>query len=106
MKIMTVNITPYDTVDYLKTEEDIAGYIDAVLEENDPQLLLAALGDVARARGMTSIAREVGASREHLYRSLSADGNPSAATLLKIVSALGIQLHARPADNTPVAITM
>ncbi|MCL2403823.1 MAG: putative addiction module antidote protein [Coriobacteriia bacterium] len=94
---MKTKLTPYDTADYLKTEEDIAGYIDAVLEENDPQLLIAALGDVARARGMSSVAKEVGASREHLYRSLSADGNPSATTLLKIISVLGIQLHATPA---------
>jgi len=100
---MAVNITPYDTVDYLKTEDDIAGYIDAVLEENDPALLLAALGDVARARGMTEVAREVGASREHLYRSLSATGNPSAATLLKIVHALGIQLHAAPINEPSTA---
>ena len=100
---MTVNITPYDTADYLKTEEDIAGYINAVLEENDPQLLIAALGDVARARGMSGVAREIGASREHLYRSLSKDGNPSAVTLLKAISTLGIQLQATPASNTPAA---
>ncbi|MDR1412701.1 MAG: putative addiction module antidote protein [Actinomycetes bacterium] len=100
--MIKANLTPYDTADYLKTEDDIAGYIDAVLAENDPALLIAALGDVARARGMSRIARQSGASREHLYRALSADGNPSAATLLKIVAALGVQLHASPmADDAP-----
>ena len=97
---MKVNITPYDTVDYLKTERDIVGYIDAVLEENDPELLIVALGDVARARGMTEVAQNVGASREHLYRSLSAKGNPSAITLLKIIRALGIQLHATSINSS------
>ena len=96
---MKANLSRYDTADYLKTEKDIAGYIDAVLEENDPELLIAALGDVARARGMTEVAQNVGASREHLYRSLSDNGNPSAITLLKIINALGIQLHATPAKS-------
>ena len=105
---MKLNITPYDTADYLKTEEDIAGYINTVLEENDPQLLIAALGDVARARGMSDVARSAGASREHLYRSLRDTGNPSAITLLKIIKALGIQLHASPAadNDEPVAVAM
>ena len=97
---MKAHLAPYDTADYLKTEEDIAGYIDAVLEENDPELLIVALGDVARARGMSNLAKDVGASREHLYRSLSDTGNPSAITLLKIIKALGIQLHATPAADT------
>ncbi|MDR1412699.1 MAG: putative addiction module antidote protein, partial [Actinomycetes bacterium] len=91
---MTVKTIPFDAAEYLETEADIAYYLDAALEENDPQSLAVALGDVARARGMSDIARRAGVSRESLYKSLSADGNPSAATLLKIVAALGIQLHA------------
>jgi len=97
MDASKAKLTPYDTVDYLKTEEDMVGYIDAILEENDPVALIAALGDVARARGMSEVAREIGASREHLYRSLSKTGNPSAITLLKAIKALGIQLRAEPA---------
>ncbi|MCL2537619.1 MAG: putative addiction module antidote protein [Coriobacteriia bacterium] len=90
---MTVKLKRFDAADYLKSEEDIAAYLDAVLEDNDPQLLIVALGDIARARGMTQLAEKVGVSRESLYRSLSIDGNPSAATVLKIVGALGLQLH-------------
>ncbi|MCL2746015.1 MAG: putative addiction module antidote protein [Coriobacteriia bacterium] len=94
---MAVKLTRFDASEYLETEEDIAAYLDVVLADNDPQLLNIALGNIARARGMTEIANRAGVSRESLYRSLSADGNPSAATLLKIVKALGIQLHAAPA---------
>jgi len=89
---MTVNVTPYDTADYLKTEEDITAYLNAALEENDPELLAVALGDIARARGMSEVAREAGLSRESLYRSLSDTGNPSSVTLFKVLNALGIQL--------------
>jgi len=98
---MAVKLTRFDAAEFLETEEDIAAYLDAVLEDNDPQLLNIALGDIARARGMSEVARQAGVSRESLYRSLSVDGNPSAATLLKIVNALGIQLRATPAE--PVA---
>lgn len=103
---MAVKLTPFDPSRNLETEEDIAYYLSAVLEDDDPALLNVALGDIARARGMTDIARRAGVSRESLYRSLSEDGNPSAATLLKIISALGVQLHARPATATqnPVAV--
>jgi len=93
---MTIKLTSFDASEYLKTEEDIASYLSVVLEDNDPVLLNVALGDIARARGMTDIARKAGVSRESLYRSLSEDGNPSATTLLKVISALGIQLHAAP----------
>ncbi|MCL2680383.1 MAG: putative addiction module antidote protein [Coriobacteriia bacterium] len=105
---MTVKLTRFDTSEYLETEEDIAAYLDVVLADNDPQMLNVALGNIARARGMTEIAKRAGVSRESLYRSLSAEGNPSAATLLKIVSALGIQLHATPAntDNQDVALAL
>ena len=83
----------WDSVEHLETKEDIAYYLEAVLEEDDPQLLIVALGDIARSQGMTEVAKAVGVTRASLYKSLSADGNPSAITLLKVISALGIKLN-------------
>ncbi len=85
---------PWDATRYLDSDEAIAAYLDAVLEENDPALLAAALGDVARAKGMTQIARETGLGRESLYKALSTKGNPELATVLKVLQALGLRLHA------------
>ena len=87
----------WDPADHLKTEEDMAAYLEAALEEADPVLFAAALGDIARAKGMTSIAREAGLGRESLYKAISPGGNPEFATILKVVAALGLQLHATPA---------
>ena len=92
MKIKTTK--KWDVVDFLKTEEDMAAYLEAALEENDPTLVAAALGDIARAKGMTHIAKRAGLGRESLYKALSLDGNPEFSTILKIVSALGLKLHA------------
>ena len=94
---MAVNVTTWDASEYLETEEDIAAYLNAVVEEGDPALLQAALGDVAKARGMSSIAREAGVSRESLYKSLSANGNPSFQTISKVSRALGLQMCFTPA---------
>jgi probable addiction module antidote protein len=85
---------PWDVVEYLEDEKDMALYLEAALEENDPALFAAALGDIARARGMTGVARETGLSRESLYKALSPQGNPEFATVLKVVKALGLRLHA------------
>ena len=85
---------PWDAVDYLETEEDIVAYLEAAFEDGDPRLVAAALGDVARAKGMTKVAREAGLGRESLYKALSADGNPEFATVLKVMRALGLRLHA------------
>jgi probable addiction module antidote protein len=84
---------PWDPARYLETQEDIVAYLDAALEEEDPALLAAALGDVARAKGMTEIARETGLGRESLYKALSSDGNPELGTILKVVRALGLKLR-------------
>ena len=84
---------PWDVVDHLKTGEDIAYFLDAALEEGDPVLLAAALGDVARAKGMTDIARKTGLGRESLYKALSANGNPEFATVQKVIHSLGLKLH-------------
>jgi probable addiction module antidote protein len=83
---------PWDPVDHLKTEEDIAYYLEAVFDDGDPALIGHALGDVARAKGMTKIARATGLGRESLYKALSAEGNPEFATVLKVIHALGLKL--------------
>lgn len=91
---MALKTTRWDSAEHLQTEEDIAAYLDAVLEENDPALITHALGVIARAKGMSQIARETGLGRESLYKALSPEGNPEFATVLKVIKALGLQLHA------------
>ncbi len=86
----------YDVVKYLESEEDMAAYLQAALEDGDPSLIIHALGNIARAHGMTEIARETGLRRESLYKALSPEGNPEFATILKVVQALGIKLNAEP----------
>jgi probable addiction module antidote protein len=88
---------PWDAAEHLETEEDMAAYLEAALEEGDPALIAAALGDIARAKGITQIARDTGLGRESLYKALSAEGNPEFATILKVVRALGLRLHAATA---------
>ena len=86
-------IHPWDIARYLDSDEAIAAYLDAVLEENDPPLLAAALGDVARAKGMTQIAQATGLGRESLYKALSLDGNPEFRTVQKVLRSLGLRLR-------------
>lgn len=93
---MTLQTTRWDSAEYLQTEEDIAAYLDAVLEEDDPALVTHALGIIVRAKGMTQLADEAGVSRENLYQALSPEGKPEFATVLRVVKALGLQLHAAP----------
>lgn len=88
-----VTFKKWDVVEHLKTDRDMALYLEACLTEGDPALVAAALGDIARARGMSQVARDTGLSRESLYRSLSGEGNPEFATVMKVIKALGIQLH-------------
>ena len=83
---------PWDSAKYLKTDEDIAEYLEAVFEDGDPALITHALGVVARAKGMSQIAQAAGLGRESLYKALSPDGNPEFATVLKVVRALGLKL--------------
>lgn len=87
-----VNTKPWDAGEYLKTEQDIIDYLDAAAETGDPTLMQAAIGDVAKARGMGQIAEAAGVGRESLYKSLSKDGNPSFQTIAKVVQALGGRL--------------
>lgn len=92
-----VNIKDWDASEYLTSEQDAIDYLDAAAETGDPKLMQAAIGDVAKARGMGQIAKEAGVGRESLYKSLSRDGNPSFATILKVVHALGGRLTVQPA---------
>ena len=86
---------PYDAASYLKTEQECALYLQAAIDESDgdPAIMVAALGDIARARGMMQLARETGLTREGLYKALSPEGNPSFATVMKVCKALGLKLH-------------
>ena len=91
--------TAYDVAEHLRTPEEIASYLDAWLEEapDDTPGIARALGDIARAKGMSQVAKDAGLSRESLYRALSADGSPSFAIVLKVARALGVRLHAQAA---------
>jgi probable addiction module antidote protein len=88
---------PWDAAEYLNTEQEMAAYLEAALEEGEPSLVAAALGDIARARGMTQLAKETGMGRESLYKALSPNGNPEFSTIMKVVQALGLRLHATSA---------
>lgn len=87
----------YDTADYLRDDESIQAYLDAVMEESadDPALIAHALGNIARARNMSQLSRDTGITREGLYKALSSSGNPSFATILKVAQAMGLQLSFR-----------
>ena len=85
---------PWDPAEHLETEEDMAAYLNVALEENDLGLIMATLGDIARARRMAVVAQEAGLGREGLYKSLSVEGNPEFSTVLKVIRALGLRLQA------------
>jgi len=89
----------YDVAEHLRNPEEMAAYLDAWLEDaaDDVSGIARALGDIARAKGMSEVARDAGLSRESLYRALSDEGNPSFATVLKVARALGVRLHAQAA---------
>lgn len=95
----------YDSADYLKTEDDIAAYLEAIMDEDgdDPALIAHALGVVARARNMSQLARDAGMTREGLYKALSGEGNPSFATVLKVARALGLRVAFQPAPDRRVS---
>ena len=90
------NTQPWDVTRYLGTEEDMAAYLDAALEDDDPALLAAALGDIARAKGMSDIARDTGLGRESLYKALSAEGNPEFGTVLRVMHSLLLKMRVTP----------
>ena len=84
---------PWDAAEYLEHPSDAIAYLEAAFEDGDPRVIAAALGDVARCRGMTSVAAKAGLGRESLYKALSRDGNPGFATVLNVVEALGLRLY-------------
>ncbi len=92
---MAEKFSRWDAADYLKNDEDIALYFESCLDEDpgDGSLVRLALGDIARAKGMSRLAKETGLAREGLYKALSAEGNPEFATVMKVIKALGLKLH-------------
>ena len=90
----------WDPAEHIRDDADIAAYIEAALEDGDHRVLAAVLGDIARAKGMTQVARDTGLGRESLYKSLSPDGNPEFSTVLRVLKALGIRLRATVVDDT------
>ncbi len=88
--------TPFDVAEYLDSPEMIAAYIEAAMEENDPAFIAKAVGDVARAIGMSQIATQTGLSREALYKGLAANGNPTLGTLTKVFRTMGLRLSVEP----------
>lgn len=98
-KSSSMKTSSYDVAEHLRTPEEMAAYLDAWLDEapDDVSGIARALGDIARAKGMSQVAQEAGLSRESLYRALSEGGNPSFATVLKVARALGVRLHAQAA---------
>jgi probable addiction module antidote protein len=94
-----IKLRKWDSAEHLKTDEDMVHYLEACLEEagDDAAFIAKALGTIARAKGMTQLANETGLGRESLYKALSGEGNPSFATILKVMTALGIKLHAEKA---------
>ncbi len=103
-KISPEKFSRWDSADYLKTEEDIALYFELCLQEDpgDGSLIRRALGSIARARGMSQLARDTGLAREGLYKALSPEGNPEFATVMKVIKALGLKLGVSSAQSAQV----
>jgi len=103
--MMQTKTAPYDVAEFLETPEEMAAYLEACIQESegDSAFIAKALGDIARAKGMTQIARETGLSRESLYKALSGDRSPSFDTILKVISALGLKLSASAKEVAEVA---
>ena len=93
----------WDAANHLETKDDIAAYLEAALEDGDPTLIAAALGDIARSKGMTQISRDTGLGRESLYKALSVEGNPEFATILKVFRALGLRLQVTTIEKKSLA---
>lgn len=93
---MPSKTTAYDVADYLTSDDRVAAYIELAMEEGDPKAIATALGNVARARGMTQLAKDTGLTREALYRALAPDGNPTLATLAAVLDAMGLRMRVEP----------
>ena len=101
--MVKTKITQFDVSGHLRTPEEMAAYLEACLEEanGDAAFIAKALGDIARAKGMSEVARKTGLSRESLYKALSGDRIPAFDTILRVISALGLKLHAEAASVSP-----
>ena len=95
--MMSIKTTAWDSAAHLRSDEEIAAYMEAALEEGDTAFIAYALGVVARAKGMTQVAQDAGLSRESLYKALSLEGNPSFDTILRVMKALNLELHVKQA---------
>ena len=93
-----IKTRPCDAANYLHDEADVAAYLQAAIDDGDPALLAAALGDIAKARGMSQLARDTGLSRESLYKSLSGERAPSSYTLFRVIHAMGFKISLTPLD--------
>jgi probable addiction module antidote protein len=102
---MTWKTRPYDPTRYLRTEDDQVALLEAALEDGHPAIVADAIGHVARARGMSNVARNAGLGRESLYKALSANGNPEFATVLKVIEALGFRLTVKAVEKPRAART-
>ena len=100
-KLKLSELQEFDAAEYLNTEEEVAAYLTTVLEENDPALLAAAIGDIARARGMTQVAKDSGIAREALYKALRPGSEPRFETISRVCAALGVRLVAQPIHLAP-----
>jgi probable addiction module antidote protein len=99
-RLKVSSLPEFDAADYLSSDSEIAAYLTSVLEDDDPSLLAAALGDIAKARGMTQIARDADIAREALYKALRRGSEPRFETIRKVCSALGLRLVIQPAGGT------
>lgn len=100
-RIKVSELPEFDAAEFLNSEEDIAAYLTTVLEDNDPALLAAAIGDIARARGMSQVAKDSGITREALYKALRPGSEPRFETILRVCAALGVRLVAQPMNAAP-----
>ena len=99
-RIKVSELSEFDATEYLNNEDDVAAYLTTVLEENDPAVLAAAIGDIARARGMSQVARDSGIAREALYKALRPGSEPRFETISRVCAALGVRLVAQPIHLT------
>jgi probable addiction module antidote protein len=100
--LLMSKIAKFDAAEYLDSEEVIAEYLNAALEDEDPNIFLTAIGDIAKARGMTDLAKEAGLGRESLYKALAPGAKPRYDTVLKVIRALGVELHAVALHQKPM----
>lgn len=98
-----VKVTNFDVSEYLEDDSSIAAYLSTILEEGDPKLLLSAIGDIAKARGMSKIASEAGLGRESLYKALNSEAKPRFDTILKVLGAIGVNITFSPRDTARIS---